>query len=110
MLAKKWVIYDGQLLISSSVEFHSEILPENYDKKKVQGGGRWEILDNRLYEDRIIFFYGISTDFGSASPEAFKQAYEATALADSITQYTPLFSTKEWFSAVIKEYLANKTN
>jgi hypothetical protein len=104
MVAKKWIIYDGKLLISSSVEFHSDILPKDYDKSKIQGGGRWEILA----DDKVMLFYGISFDFGSSNEEIFTKAYEDTLLSEAVTDNKPFFSTKEWFSDAQKEYLATK--
>jgi len=59
-MAQKWLINNGQILISASVGYHSELAK---DHSTTRGGGLWFIQDNNLY------LYGKSMDYGAVSKE-----------------------------------------
>lgn len=68
MIAKKFVINDGDLIIGQ-VEMHLDLV-KGMDYKKTVGGGRW-------YFDRpnnTMYFYGESLEFGQVTKEQFDKA------------------------------------
>lgn len=95
METNKFVINDGDLILGH-VEFHKELI-KGRDKNKTIGGGRWYVDTN------IIYFYGRSVDFGRVTKEEFDAAFKQP----SIECNKIIFSTKEYFSDVLKE-LNNK--
>lgn len=58
----KFVIYDGEIHMGK-VFFHKDLLPDDYEKSKVFGGGIFEIRDDTL------IFKGESHDFGKFNEE-----------------------------------------
>ena len=55
----KFIIYQGELLIAR-VDFHRELLPEEYSKGDVKGGG-FAIVNS---EERTLEVSGKSEEFG----------------------------------------------
>ena len=72
-LYPKYIIVDGKLIISK-VEYHNNILCEEFDHEKephrIKGGGWFRI------KDKVMTFHGESSDFGRATLEDVKKAVE----------------------------------
>lgn len=90
-MARKFIITDNKFLYGN-VELHMELIPRERashsrlpfhssmttrpkadESVKVLGGGRWH-TDN---ENKILYLWGASTDFGYADPEQIKKAIES---------------------------------
>lgn len=65
----KYIIYDNELIIGR-VTYHKELLPDDFDKRKVLGGGSWR--NDKV--KKIVCFFGESYDFGEATVENFQKA------------------------------------
>lgn len=48
------------------IDFHKNLLPDNYDRSLVRGGGQF------IIENDFISFFGKSYDFGSFTKEDFE--------------------------------------
>lgn len=86
-MARKFIITDNKFLYGN-VELHMELVPRKPrarvglstfgppqssqadDTIKVLGGGRW----HPDAENKILYLWGASTDFGYAEPELIKKA------------------------------------
>jgi hypothetical protein len=72
-MARKFIITPSRFVMGN-VDFHKELVPRMAkDDEPVLGGGRWE-TDK---EKRVLFLWGISSDFGFAQPEQIKKAIES---------------------------------
>lgn len=101
-MASKWIINDGYLIIGD-VEFHVDLVCKGRDKHKTIGGGRW----NYDREANVIYFYGISIEFGQVTEEEFNNAFKQP----SVEQATIFFSNSLEFHKVLEEYreICNKS-
>lgn len=63
-MARKFLILENEILVSSSVDFHRELLPQKFelhkDRNKIFGGGWW--YENR--REKQFLFYRESVGFG----------------------------------------------
>ena len=83
-------------VIMGNVEFHYELIGNNYTTKDVIGGGRFT-YEPKLYGE-FLFFYGKSDDFGKVNKEQFKDVWKNSLCAISHENKTIIFSEKEYFS------------
>ncbi len=93
-MAKKFIINDNELILGH-VEMHEDLLGKGSDRSKTIGGGFWH-YDR---DNNTMYFYGSSMDFGSVTEEQFL----AAELPLSIENAKIVFSTKNYFSEVLKE-------
>ena len=106
-MARKFIIvYDEMLeaheIIMGDVEYHEQLIQKSQERKDVLGGGRWE-WNKELYGD-VLFIYGLSQDFGPVTKEQFFRAWPISLISPSIENCKVIFSKKEYFSDVLKEY------
>lgn len=65
-MAHKFMLADGHFKMSASIAYHYELVE---DRSTTKGGGRWH-LDK---ENKILYLWGHSSDFGVATPEDIKK-------------------------------------
>ena len=66
-MAQKWIINNGKILISASVEYHKELAK---DHSLTIGGGLW------LTDCLGLYLYGVSGDFGTVTKEQLQAAID----------------------------------
>ena len=79
----KYLLYDGKIRMGFSIDYHNELLPKDYDKALIKGGGRIDI--DR--ENKRILFYGISAEFGECKKEDFLKAIPESWISPSLVGY-----------------------
>ncbi len=94
MIAKKFVINDGDLILGQ-VEMHEELV-RGVDRSKTIGGGRWYVDEE---DSNMIYFYGSSVEFGKVNKEQFDAAFKQP----SLEKMNIIFSEKEYLNDVKKE-------
>lgn len=98
---RKFIIYNNEIRMGV-VEYHKELLPKNYDKSLIKGGGRWE-WNKELFGDKI-FFFGKSHDFGYAKKDDFFAAWDNSLISPSLESAEVYFSEHEYLSDVLKYF------
>lgn len=70
-MALKWIIEEG-VFKTGNVECHAELAKDGFNatKKQVQGGGLFKVKD----DERILYLFGKSYDFGTCTIEDVKNA------------------------------------
>jgi hypothetical protein len=72
-MARKFIVTSKRFMMGN-VEFHSELARKiNTKEEPVLGGGKWDFDEHR----KELFLWGLSTDFGQATPEQIKTAIES---------------------------------
>lgn len=66
----KYVMYEGILRMGFNVNFHRDLLPKDWVKEKVQGGGR-VALD---LDKKALLFYCLSAEFNECEKGAIIEA------------------------------------
>lgn len=105
-MARKFIINNGEVVMGGGVEYHIELLGKSRKKELTTGGGRFEI-DEKSY-GKVIFFYGTSDEFKSATREQFFKAWENSINPARFDDYEIFFSEKEYFSDALAEYKKSK--
>lgn len=82
-MASKYIINNGKLLMSSSVDFHFELAK---DHSTTKGGGKFCIEGNNLH------LYGASVDFGQAKIEDVKEALKNEIVQMKLEKYNVFYS------------------
>jgi len=95
---RKFIINDEDLILGD-VEFHEELICEGRERNKTVGGGRWHFDRSK----NIIYFWGMSSDFGQATKKQFEESFKQPSVEDA----TQVFSNKKDFLEVMKEYEEN---
>jgi hypothetical protein len=72
-MARKFLLNNGYFKLSASVEFHLELAK---DHSTTKGGGWWHMDE----EKKILYLFGLSTDFGPAEPEDIKTHMDNTTM------------------------------
>lgn len=85
-MAYKFVINDGQLLMSSNIEYHKELVKEGTITK---GGGLWYMDEDA----KKIWLYDASMDYGAAKLEDIQQALMDGNYNWSLEEYTFYYSS-----------------
>lgn len=67
-MAQKWIINEGRFKMAN-VAYHKDIAR---DHSTTKGGGFW----NRDDENKTLYLWGVSSDFGYSDPEVVKEAIE----------------------------------
>jgi len=60
------MLTDGHFSMSASINYHSELVK---DRSTAKGGGRWHLDE----ENKTLYLWGASSDFGYAKPEDIKK-------------------------------------
>lgn len=81
---RKWIINNNELRMGN-VEFHYELAR---DHSKTQGGGLWEWDESK----KIVYFWGVSSDFGQASVETFKESLPNSLIGPFLDDCKFMFS------------------
>lgn len=103
-MACKFVLVNGSLRFSASVEFHQELVKDN---RECNGGGYW-YWDK---EKKTILLYSSSDQFGKCSLEQIEAAVEETYFSHVWNEHTVLFSDYESLAeALIKNKEIHKIN
>lgn len=79
----KYVLYEGIIRIGFGVSYHRDLLPKDWVKEKVKGGGR-VALD---HEKKAILFYGISAEFDDCKKEDFLAALHTSYFSARLHGY-----------------------
>lgn len=90
-MAKKFIIKNGEVVMSASITYHNELVKKG---DEVKGGGLFEIEDDNIY------LFGASFDFGQCDVEDIKKAVPESIQLD---EYNVYFSYKLTFVDAKKE-------
>lgn len=106
MKANKFLIVNNKFLFNS-VEYHEDLIPtelRNDSSKTLQisGGGRFEIRNR----DKIVYLYGSSSQYGSASKNNVLTALKNTLLPQHLVGYSFYICTVEFFSEVLAQNIS----
>lgn len=98
MAKQKYIIFNN-LILFSTVDFHSELLPKENEAKKdfrvnyenhnsVKGGGYWHVD----HDNKVLLLYSCSTDFGFVEMEDLLKALPETSF--NLEGYHVFYSQK----------------
>jgi hypothetical protein len=101
-MAKKWIInknsdrtrYDFRI---GNVEFHRELAEREIEN--VIGGGHWH-LDK---ENKILYLYGKSEDFGRISIEQLRDAKQNAFYSPRLEDFKWIFSDSDWLDDCLEK-------
>lgn len=90
---KKWILLEGKLLISASVDYHKELIPwpkSGEQNQTPKGGGLWHIDASK----KEITLFGASMDFGPCRKDDVQAACEQTWFSTRWDGYSVFFSDR----------------
>lgn len=88
-MAQKWIINDNTFKMSSSIDYHHQLAK---DHSTTKGGGQWEVN----YNNRILWLWGVSSEFGAAMPEEIVDALKQGKMSSRFDNYKVMYTT--WLS------------
>lgn len=94
-MASKYLIVDNKFLMSSSIEYHAELLPREH--KVVSGGGRF-YLD---HDNKRIILYDKSDQFKGAKRDDIMSALENSFLSGSLNGYAVYITESDLLSQAL---------
>lgn len=100
MTASKFIILGDQLVMSSAVEYHRELVPEG-SREQVHGGGRFHVDHSK----KTIMFYGTSDQYKTANPTRIRKALENYIWDNDVLGYEILWSASEYMSDALKNHI-----
>jgi hypothetical protein len=88
ILYRKYILYDGQLIIGAGDKFHAGLIPMGGAAASVKGGGRILVDD----EMKTLIFYSLSSDYGFAEKVDVEKALRTANLPREWAGYKVLHS------------------
>lgn len=103
-MASKYLIIDDSFRMSSSIEYHKELVPEK-NTGTIHGGGRFFIVD----DTKDVFLYDSSDDFGAATKEQILAALRESFLSPSLDGYSFYITHENSLAKAMKEQIPDFT-
>ena len=94
-MASKYLIVDNKFLMSSSIDYHVELLPKEH--KIISGGGRFH-LD---HDNKRIILYDKSDQFKGAKKEDILSALENSFLSMRLDGYAIYITESDLLSQAL---------
>ena len=102
-MAQKFLVVDDSFKMGFSVEYHRELLPSKSNYREIHGGGWFHISDSR----KLVFLYGSSEEFGTASQERILASLKESLLSVSLAGYGFFISDENSLSKVFEKQRLN---